>query len=78
MPRGHLPTLINAIRPSVEAALGQRHGAPSVEAVIRTHVSRSVAELRANQPILAAQVRNGQLEVAGGVYDIASGSVTLI
>ncbi len=75
---GHLPALINDIRPAIEAARGTGSGAPSVEAVIRTHVSRGVAELRANQPILAARVRRGELEVAGGVYDIASGTVTLI
>ena len=75
---GHLPALINDIRPSIEAVRDKGRKAPSPEAVIRAHVARGVAELRANQPILAAQARTGQLQLAGGIYDIASGRVTLI
>ena len=75
---GHLPALINDIRPSVAAVQKQGGGTPSLDAVIRAHVLRGVDELGANQPILAGQVRRGQLEVAGGLYDIGSGRVTPI
>ncbi len=75
---GHIPSLINAIRPSVETVRSQGGKTPSVEAVIRAHVAHGVAEIRANQPTLAPLVRTGQLHVAGGLYDIASGRVTLI
>jgi carbonic anhydrase len=75
---GHLPALVNDIRPSIEAVRGAGKGAPPAEAVIRAHVLRGVAELRANQPVLAGRARDGRLQVAGGVYDIASGRVVLV
>lgn len=75
---GHLPALINEIRPAFADVRGHGDTAPSLEAVIRAHVVRGVAELRANQPILASLVRTGQLQVVGGIYDIGSGRVSLI
>lgn len=41
---GHLPSLINDIRPSIEAVRGKGKAAPSPEAVIRAHVARGVAD----------------------------------
>lgn len=75
---GHIPSLINAIRPSVETVRSHGEKTPSVGAVIQAHVAHGGAEIRASQPTLAPLVRSGQLHVAGGVYDIASGRVTLI
>lgn len=75
---GHLPALINAIRPAVEAAQGRGGGTPPLEAVIGAHVSEGVAALRVNQPILARLVQTGALHIAGGTYDIATGKVTMI
>ena len=75
---GHLPAIINDIRPAIESA--QRHGekTPTLDTVIRTHVLRAVAELKANQPVLASLVSSGKLQVAGGIYDITSGRVMLV
>ena len=45
---------------------------------IRGNVRYNVAQLQKDQPIIADMVTNGTVKIVGGVYDIASGKVTLL
>lgn len=74
---GHLPGLVDAIRPAVETALAEKPAdllAEATEANVRLNVGR----LLTAQPVLAGRIAAGQLDIAGGVYDISTGVVTLV
>jgi len=70
---GHLPALIDAIKPSVEKARAMK-GELSDNA-IRVNVEAVVAQLEASHPILAEHVADGSLKIVGGVYSLETGRV---
>lgn len=74
---GHLPALVGAIKPAVEMA---SKGDPKnlLAASISENVRMAVKRLQTAQPLLQGMVENKTLGVAGGVYDLASGKVTLV
>jgi carbonic anhydrase len=45
-------------------------------AAITENVRRAMQAVTAAQPLLAEMIASGKVKVAGGVYDIATGSVT--
>jgi carbonic anhydrase len=74
---GHLPALVNAIRPAVVEA--QKAGAADMlEAATEANVRLNVERLKTAAPILAQRVAEKKLTVVGGVYDLATGKVKLI
>jgi carbonic anhydrase len=73
---GHLPTLVAALRPAVEAVKDES-GDVLVNA-IRHNVLLNVEKLKAATPILSAAVDEKKLQVVGGVYKLASGHVELV
>lgn len=73
---GHIVTLINAIRPaSIRAS--QVPG-DLVENAVKVNVAMQVTQLRNLEPVLADKVRSGEIQIAGAVYDLASGEVELL
>lgn len=74
---GHLPALVNAIKPAVETA---SKGDPKnlLSASIAENVRVAVKRLQTAQPLLQDMVEKKTLGVAGGVYDLASGKVKLV
>jgi carbonic anhydrase len=74
---GHLPGLIDQIKPAVLAA--QKAPKPNLlDAAIAENVRQSMQLIRGTQPVLAAMIADGRLKMAGGVYDIATGRVALV
>jgi carbonic anhydrase len=73
---GHLPGIVDAIRPAVEKAKGQQGDAVSNAA--KANVQIVVDQLRSCKPVLAPLVRSGDLKVAAAFYDIGSGQVELL
>jgi carbonic anhydrase len=73
MPPPHIASLVQAIRPAVEASKGLPGNA--VENAIAAHVRLTVAALKASGPILADAVRQGRLTIVGAEYHLASGHV---
>ena len=73
---GHLPSIVNAIKPAVDQTRGQ--GGDPVDNAVRANVRLIVAQLRACQPILAEQVHTGHLKVVGAYYSLETGAVSLI
>jgi carbonic anhydrase len=70
---GHLPVLIAAIKPAVDAAAalpGDR-----VENAVRLNVENVVRQLREGTPLLAEANRKGHLNVVGAVYSLETGKV---
>ena len=71
---GHLPTLLNAIRPAVEQA--RRVPGDRVENATRINVELVVDQLRTSQPVLSAMVGKRELRIVGAVYSLDTGRVT--
>ena len=74
---GHLPDLIKAIEPAVIAAHG-RHPGDLLAAAIEENVRHSLKQLIEDVPIVSDALAAKTVALSGGVYDIATGKVTLI
>lgn len=74
---GHLPEMIEPIRPAAETALAQSPSEP-LGVAISANVQNAVARLEAAEPILAARVKSRRLRVVGAHYDLETGQVALI
>ncbi|HWK80630.1 MAG TPA: carbonic anhydrase [Thermomicrobiales bacterium] len=74
---GRLPVLIDAIEPAVYAA---RMGNPEnlLDAAIVENARRQMNRLSMISPIINEAVAAGKVMVVGGIYDIATGEVTLV
>jgi carbonic anhydrase len=74
---GHLPGLVNAIKPAVEAAKA-RGGTDLLADAVTENVRRNVELLVTRDPVIAALVKAGKVKVVGGVYELSTGRVTLV
>jgi carbonic anhydrase len=70
---GQISTLYRHIRPAVE-----RSATRELEEVSRENVRIQADLLRTSSPVIAQLVRENKLLVTGGVYDLATGRVTLL
>ncbi len=74
---GHLPELIDAIRPAVEAVA--LHPTDNLlAAVTAENVRQNVTRLATADPLIAKFVADGKVKVVGAVYDLATGKVGLV
>jgi len=74
---GHIGDLVRAMKPGVEPALKQP-GDDLAQRAVLANVRWNVQRLIEAKPILADMVTAKKLSVVGGVYDLASGKVTLV
>ena len=74
---GHLPELIDRLKPAVLAARAA-NPANLLDAAIAENVRRTMQAVTAAQPLLADEIAHGNVKLAGGVYDIATGKVNLL
>jgi carbonic anhydrase len=73
---GHIPLLVDAIRPAVKAARDQ--AGDLLDNAIKQNVILNVERLKTASPILSDAVQGGKLNVAGAIYGLDSGRVTVI
>lgn len=73
---GHLPVLVAAIKPAVEAV--KNESGDMLANAIRSNVKLNVEKLQKSSPILDAAVNDKSLRVVGGIYRLASGKVDLV
>jgi carbonic anhydrase len=73
---GHLPSLVAAIRPAVDAVQGKP--GDMLENAIERNVALNVDKLSTTGPILKAAVDDKKIRVLGGVYKLKTGQVTLL
>jgi carbonic anhydrase len=73
---GAINGLVELIKPAV--VMTKRLPGDPLENAIRQNVQTGVEKLQSLDPILAPRVKDGKLDVAGGVYDLRTGSVALI
>jgi carbonic anhydrase len=74
---GHLPELIKSIEPAVIAA-HDRHPSDLVAAAIEENVKLNVTRMKDDEPILSEALAAKKIAAVGGVYDIATGKVSLL
>ena len=73
---GHLPSLVGAIKPAVDAVQGQP--GDMLGNAIRRNVALNVDKLKAAGPILSAFAGDKKIRVVGGVYALKTGRVELM
>ncbi len=75
-----IPGSINGLVELIKPAVAQSKQTPgnALENAIRKNVEIGVGRLKEVEPILAPAVKDGKIKVVGGVYDLATGVVTLL
>jgi carbonic anhydrase len=73
---GYAYRFAEGIGPAVQSVLDEP--GDQLDNAIRANIQMGVDQLRTAEPDLAAAVSSGQLTVAGGHYDLASGEVTFL
>ncbi len=74
---GHIADLVRAMKPGIEPAL-KKGGNDVQQRAMIANVQHNVQRLKTAKPILAGMIAKKQVRVVGGVYDIATGKVTLV
>jgi len=69
---GQISTLYRSIRPAVDQA------GPNLEAASKANAKIQAGLLGSSSPVLAEQVKAGQLKIVAAYYDVANGTVTLL
>ncbi len=73
---GHLPSLVAAIKPAVDAVSGQ--SGDMLANAIQRNVTLNVEKLKSAAPILQSFVADKKIRVVGGVYTLKTGRVALL
>ena len=69
---GQISALYAYIRPAVDQA------GPDLEAAIKANARIQAGLLRQSSPVLADHIKENQLKIVAGYYDLSSGKVTLL
>ncbi|MCE0484592.1 MAG: carbonic anhydrase [Methylacidiphilales bacterium] len=74
---GHLPQLVEHLRPAVKAALADSKDKPDslLADAIRENVRLNVENLKSASPILSQCVADGKIGVVGGIYKLKDGRI---
>jgi len=73
---GYAFRFAEGIGPAVASVLNQP--GDKLDNAVRANIRMGVEQLKSAQPVLAPAVSSGQLKVAGGYYDLATGQVSII
>ena len=74
---GHIADLVRAMKPGIDPVL-KKAGDDLQQRAVIANVQHNVERLKKATPILAGMVTKKEVRVVGGVYDIATGKVTLV
>jgi carbonic anhydrase len=79
---GNLTALLAKIRPAIEATqyTGERSAKnySFVDAVARTNVSLTIANIRKKSPVLRELESTGSIKIAGAMYNLETGGVEFL
>jgi carbonic anhydrase len=73
---GHLPSLVAALKPAVDAVQGQ--GGDLLANATQKNVMLNVDRLKNAAPILSAFAGDNRIRVVGGIYQLRTGQVQLL
>ncbi|UFX49000.1 carbonic anhydrase [Bradyrhizobium sp. 41S5] len=74
---GHIAGLVTAMKPGIEAVV-KKGDANLTEQATVANVRYNVEHLKKASPILAGLIAKNELRIVGGVYDLATGKVSLV
>ena len=74
---GHIADLVTAMKPGIEPVVTQG-GADLNQRAVVANVQANVRRLSEARPIISDMVVAGKLRIVGGVYDLATGKVTMV
>jgi carbonic anhydrase len=74
--RGHIPLLVERIRPAVESVLDQP--GDLIDNGVRANVIMEVTRLRTYSAAIAQAIAQGDVRIVGAYYDLQSGEVSII
>ncbi|SHL33619.1 carbonic anhydrase [Roseibium suaedae] len=77
LPPGHLPSLVNAIRPAVYDVMGDRP-ADLLAAATAQNAKLNARKAETSAPILSEFHSSGKIKSAAAIYDIAAGKVSVL
>lgn len=77
LPPGHLPSLVNAIRPAVYDAM-KSDPADLITAATAQNAINNAEYATATGPILSQLTADGKLKSAAAIYEISTGKITLL
>jgi carbonic anhydrase len=72
----HIASLVSAIKPAVESALGEP--GDKLENAIRANVKHVVSGLHSSSTVLADSVAKGKLRIVGALYGLTDGRVRVL
>lgn len=70
---GNITPLLAKVKPAIEKSNYASH--QDVEKVSKQNVLESIEQIKAKSEILADMDKNGEIEIVGGMYDVATGKV---
>jgi carbonic anhydrase len=73
---GHLPSLVDGIRPAVKVALDQPGN--TLDNAIKENVILNVDKVKAAAPIISKLIDEKKVRVVGAVYNLADGRIDLL
>jgi carbonic anhydrase len=73
---GHLPSLVAALKPAVDAVQGE--AGDLLANAIRRNVTLNIEKLKSTGPILKAAVDDAKIRIVGGLYALNTGRVALV
>jgi len=71
-----VPGQISALYPYIRPAVDQ--AGSNLEAAIKANAKIQVGLLRQSSPVLAGHIKENQLKIVSGYYDLSSGKITLL
>jgi carbonic anhydrase len=71
-----VPGQISALYPYIRPAVDQ--AGPDLDAAIKANAKIQAALLRQSSPVLAEHIKQNQLKIVAGYYDLASGKVSML
>jgi len=74
---GHLPELVKAIQPAVDAAHA-KHPSDLLAATINENVRLGMRELKTRSDVIGKAVSDGKVAIKGGVYELATGKIEMV
>lgn len=77
---GNLTTLLSKVKPAIDAEVSTKSNRNSgnpefVERVADLNVRRVIAQITERSPVIAEMIRNGEIALVGGMYDVETGVV---
>jgi len=74
---GHLPELVKAIQPAVDAAHG-KHPSDLLAATIEENVRLGMRELKKRSDVIGDAIKSGKVGIQGGVYQLDTGKIEMV